>query len=94
MRPRDGDLVLLVRCLTQLCSGHCLHIIGPPPARLHGDPSYLRAAGQVEQLQSPVLPFSDFVRIVERPELQGLRLRHLDPSSISLVVKLTFLAAS
>src|SRR6476661_175388 len=42
-----AELVLLVRRHAQVGSGYGLHVLRPPPTRLHGDPAHLRTTGEV-----------------------------------------------
>ena len=70
------ELILLVRRHAQIGPGHRLDVLRPSPPRLHGDPAYLRATGEVEQFQSPVVTLTYLVRIGERHVLQRLNTRH------------------
>ena len=60
-----GDLVLLVRGHAQFGARDRLDVLGPLPARLHGDPTNLGPSGQVQQFQPPLLTLADLVRLVE-----------------------------
>src|SRR6476646_7709056 len=67
-----GDVVLLVGCHAQVCAGDRLHVLGPLPPRLQGKASDLSVAGEIHQLQTPVVALADLIRLVKRNLLERL----------------------
>lgn len=60
------DLIVLVRRFAQLGTGHGLHVLRPAPSGLHGDPSNLRPASEIDELDTLVAAFTNLVWLIER----------------------------